>query len=177
MRAWNIHTCNFFQLIHLHNLHSQLSSNVAINNTICTLTEFNQLISCNFHQKSVQLFNITWHSSIYIWFNCWATFFLTIHNLNIFSTADSGITNTNYFSSHFSWCWLFHSAHRICKSWHQTNMSVHNAINKTTTTLISLKLHHASNINNKLFLSLVLITWVMQFFSHMIDWMTACWQP
>jgi len=102
VRAWNICTCNFFQLICLHNLPLQLGSNVAINNTICTLTEFNQLISCNFCQKLVWLFNITWHSSIYIWSNCCTTFFLTIHNLNIFSTANSGVTNTNHFSSHFS---------------------------------------------------------------------------
>ena len=114
---------------------------------------------------------------MYIQFNCWAVFFLIIHNLNIFSTADSDLTNTNYFLLHFSWCWLFHSAHEICKQWHWINMSVHNAINRTTTILTLLKLHHADNMNNKLFPSSVLIIWITQFFSCIMNWMTVCWQP
>ena len=69
-----------------------------------------------------------------------------------------------------------HWAHNIFKFRHRFIMFCRNAINDITTTLTSLRLNHAGNINVKLFFSSMLITITTKLFSFMMVWITSRWQ-
>src|SRR5271163_1160913 len=129
---------------------SSCGGNVAVKNTICvphfTISAPNAL---NLGRKSGPLSKTTWHSSITTRSNWYVLRNRLMYVLNVFVTADSGVTNTMDAVS----CGLrlSHWTHSIRASLHRLSKSSCNEHNGMMTTVVPPFTQYAGNINNMLF--------------------------
>ncbi|CAG8187824.1 unnamed protein product [Penicillium nalgiovense] len=174
VRARN--NCTFSRVvsIRMNILLSSRGGNVAVIYTICTPNPLNRPSRAISGRKSFWSFNITWHSSMIIRSNRCCILCRFKNPMKSGPSADSGVTSTIFASS--AGCRLSHSMHRIFNRWHRRCISLRNAINGTTTTVVP-PATHAGNMNNTLLPPPVGITVIIGLCPCWIASIAGPWTP